>query len=97
MNHVLSKPTAVHSLVLYADVLSADFRKFHRFLHPSEDGNDRVHVLLKQFNYVIRLRPPVEKRIASTAFTLSGYGVELAVKNTEYKAMDDRNLHSNLD
>ncbi|KAJ3081694.1 hypothetical protein HK102_002197, partial [Quaeritorhiza haematococci] len=79
-----SAPTAV----LYADLMSADFETFHVNLMN----------LANRFGirYVLRFRPSKNAQSAEPTH-LSGYGVELAIKSTEYKVIDDRNLQSGED
>ncbi|KAI9011306.1 hypothetical protein BC832DRAFT_550309 [Gaertneriomyces semiglobifer] len=78
----LSNPT-VPTIFLYADILSADFPSTHgQLMHLAEDG---------RIQYVLRyLKPKVLE--GRGPLYVSGYGVELMVKSTEYVATDDR-LH----
>ena len=67
------------TVILYADITSPSFADLHRFLvSASEDHGLR---------YVLRYLYPVAEDAPKVA--LSGYGVELAIKSTEYKAQDD--------
>nr|CAB3267495.1 UDP-glucose:glycoprotein glucosyltransferase 1 [Phallusia mammillata] len=66
------------TIILYGNILDPKFKEAHRFLQRmAEEGHAR-YVL----RHYIRARP--EKKVR-----LSGYGVELAIKSTEYKALDD--------
>jgi len=70
-------------VVLYAELGTASFNAYHE-------------VLLKlvaegSVDYVFR---PYVKRTLDTEVRLSGYGIELAIKNTEYKAQDDTKLEA---
>lgn len=66
------------AVVLYAKIGSQSFWRFHQQLeHLAKYEN--VHYILRHY-----LQSPSETKIR-----LSGYGVELAVKKTEYKAVDD--------
>ncbi|KAG0312541.1 hypothetical protein BGZ97_011100, partial [Linnemannia gamsii] len=69
--------------IMYADVYDPEFTKFRRYL----DTLARDHGL----QYSIRYRPS-SKSSTETPLTLSGYGVELALKSTDYIVIDDRDL-----
>ncbi|KUM63406.1 hypothetical protein ACN42_g3662 [Penicillium freii] len=66
--------------VLYADVASPMFRDFHETLSDMAKQG--------QISYRVRYRPP-QHRIPRPLF-VSGYGVELALKRTDYIVIDDR-------
>ncbi|KAK5137202.1 hypothetical protein LTR08_000707 [Meristemomyces frigidus] len=66
--------------VLYADITSAAFRRFHKT--TSKTARDGMT------SYRVRYRP--SNATASTPLTVSGYGVELALKRTDYIVIDDR-------
>ncbi|KAG0378074.1 hypothetical protein BGX24_004801 [Mortierella sp. AD032] len=68
--------------ILYADVYDPEFTKFRQYL----DTLGRDHGL----QYSIRYRPSIKS--AETPLTLAGYGVELALKSTDYIVIDDRDL-----
>ncbi|KAF9181890.1 hypothetical protein BGZ51_005123 [Haplosporangium sp. Z 767] len=84
LDHVLSseKESSLFT-ILYADVLDPDFAKFRHYL----DMLSKDHGL----EYSIRYRPPV-KYAQGSPLTLAGYGVELALKSTDYIVIDDRDL-----
>ncbi|KAG0339474.1 hypothetical protein BG000_002022 [Podila horticola] len=69
--------------ILYADVYDPDFTAFRQYLDTL--GKDYG------LEYSLRYRPPV-KGDKESPLTLSGYGVELALKNTDYIVIDDRDL-----
>ncbi|KAI8362188.1 UDP-glucose:glycoprotein glucosyltransferase-domain-containing protein [Mortierella sp. GBAus27b] len=69
--------------ILYADVYDPEFIKFRRYL----DKLSKEHGL----QYSIRYRPPISS-VASSPLVLAGYGVELALKSTDYIVIDDRDL-----
>lgn len=64
--------------ILYADIGSREFRQFHDYLSKQAiEGKIRYiarHYLVKTYKKRVRL---------------SGYGVELHLKSTEYKSQDD--------
>uniref|UniRef100_A0A670IC80 UDP-glucose ceramide glucosyltransferase-like 1 n=1 Tax=Podarcis muralis TaxID=64176 RepID=A0A670IC80_PODMU len=65
-------------VILYAEMGTKDFATFHKVLSEQAQKEEIVYVL----------RHFVQKP-SSEKMYLSGYGVELAVKSTEYKAVDD--------
>uniref|UniRef100_A0A8B9IWZ0 UDP-glucose ceramide glucosyltransferase-like 1 n=1 Tax=Amazona collaria TaxID=241587 RepID=A0A8B9IWZ0_9PSIT len=66
-------------VVLYAEMGTKDFVKFHHILSEKAQKEEIV--------YVLRHYKPSSRKMY-----LSGYGVELAIKSTEYKAVDDTQL-----
>ncbi|OOQ83085.1 UDP-glucose [Penicillium brasilianum] len=66
--------------VLYADVSAPAFKEFH----------EKLGEMAKQgeISYRVRYRPPQHR--ASRPLFVSGYGVELALKRTDYIVIDDR-------
>ncbi|ETE70311.1 UDP-glucose:glycoprotein glucosyltransferase 1, partial [Ophiophagus hannah] len=73
---VLKEPAIV--AILYAEVGTKDFATFHNVLSEKAQKGEFVYIL----------RHFVKKRSTEKMY-LSGYGVELAIKSTEYKAMDE--------
>ncbi|PYH40559.1 putative UDP-glucose:glycoprotein glucosyltransferase [Aspergillus saccharolyticus JOP 1030-1] len=66
--------------ILYADLASPMFKDFHQSLTAlAREG---------QFSYRVRYRPP--QHWSSRPLFVSGYGVELALKRTDYIVIDDR-------
>ncbi|KAL3468539.1 UDP-glucose:glycoprotein glucosyltransferase-domain-containing protein [Aspergillus heterothallicus] len=66
--------------ILYADVASPMFRDFHQTLSAlAKEG---------EISYRVRYRPP--QHWSSRPLFVSGYGVELALKRTDYIVIDDR-------
>ncbi|KAJ5235324.1 uncharacterized protein N7469_004492 [Penicillium citrinum] len=72
----LSLPPAV----LYADVSAPMFKEFHGILSDMAKSG--------QISYRLRYRPP--QHWTSRPLFVSGYGVELALKRTDYIVIDDR-------
>uniref|UniRef100_A0A4W3I2W9 UDP-glucose ceramide glucosyltransferase-like 1 n=1 Tax=Callorhinchus milii TaxID=7868 RepID=A0A4W3I2W9_CALMI len=68
-------------VVLYAEIGTKEFSKFHKILTKKAVKGEVAYILR---HYV--QKPSSEK------VRLSGYGVELAIKSTEYKAVDDTRL-----
>uniref|UniRef100_A0A8C2Z3Y5 UDP-glucose ceramide glucosyltransferase-like 1 n=1 Tax=Cyclopterus lumpus TaxID=8103 RepID=A0A8C2Z3Y5_CYCLU len=68
--------TDVPIVILYAEIGTKKFTSFHKVLSEKAGEGTLIYVL-RHFN-------PKPKKML-----LSGYGVELAIKSTEYKAVDD--------
>ncbi|XP_038608579.1 UDP-glucose:glycoprotein glucosyltransferase 1 [Tachyglossus aculeatus] len=65
-------------VIFYSEIGSKDFSGFHRRLVSKSNAGEITYVL-RHF-----IANPSKERVY-----LSGYGVELAIKSTEYKAKDD--------
>ncbi|KAM9319983.1 UDP-glucose:glycoprotein glucosyltransferase 2 [Gastrophryne carolinensis] len=72
----LSKTAPV--VILYAEVGTKGFATFHKTLSEKAESAEIIYVLRHYIE-----KPSLRKS------NLSGYGVELAIKDTEYKAIDD--------
>nr|XP_022912908.1 UDP-glucose:glycoprotein glucosyltransferase [Onthophagus taurus] len=70
------------TVILYGELGTVDFCKFHNLL-KNEAQLGKIDYIIRHF---VKERP--ERRLR-----LSGYGVELQMKSTEYKAQDDTQLH----
>ncbi|KAL4935674.1 hypothetical protein BDV06DRAFT_206551 [Aspergillus oleicola] len=71
---------ALPPAILYADVASPMFKDFHQTLSAlAKEG---------EISYRVRYRPP--QHWSSRPLFVSGYGVELALKRTDYIVIDDR-------
>uniref|UniRef100_A0A8C7JBL7 UDP-glucose ceramide glucosyltransferase-like 1 n=1 Tax=Oncorhynchus kisutch TaxID=8019 RepID=A0A8C7JBL7_ONCKI len=70
--------TDVPVVILYAEIGTKKFGSFHKVLAEKAAEGKLIYVLR---HFVAEPRP--QKML------LSGYGVELAIKSTEYKAVDD--------
>ncbi|XP_061697975.1 UDP-glucose:glycoprotein glucosyltransferase 2 isoform X2 [Syngnathoides biaculeatus] len=70
--------TDVPVVILYAEIGTKEFTTFHTALSEKANGGALTYVL-RHF-----LATPKKQKLL-----LSGYGVELAIKSTEYKAVDD--------
>ncbi|KAI6232348.1 UDP-glucose:glycoprotein glucosyltransferase 1 [Aphelenchoides besseyi] len=71
--------------ILYAELGTDGFASFHKVLKPLAESG--------AVQYVMRNYVSPKTRKENVAVGLSGYGVELAIKNTEYKAVDDSHVH----
>ncbi|XP_004423176.1 PREDICTED: UDP-glucose:glycoprotein glucosyltransferase 2 [Ceratotherium simum simum] len=65
-------------IILYAEMGTRAFGKFHTVLSEKAQNGEILYVL----------RHYIQKPVSQKTY-LSGYGVELAIKSTEYKALDD--------
>uniref|UniRef100_A0A8C3TM59 UDP-glucose ceramide glucosyltransferase-like 1 n=1 Tax=Catharus ustulatus TaxID=91951 RepID=A0A8C3TM59_CATUS len=72
-------------VILYAEIGSEEFYRHHRRLVAKAEAGEITYVLR---HYIAN--PSKEK------VYLSGYGVELAIKSTEYKAKDDTQVKGEL-
>ncbi|KAJ3260337.1 UDP-glucose:glycoprotein glucosyltransferase 2 [Boothiomyces macroporosus] len=81
-----SKKHSNNIAILYADVYSPDYIPFYFKLRELAEEGD--------FNFVLRYRPSSN---TYPTIALSGYGVELAIKSTEYAVVDDRVVEGGSD
>ncbi|XP_059540960.1 UDP-glucose:glycoprotein glucosyltransferase 2 [Myotis daubentonii] len=65
-------------IILYAEMGTRSFSKFHTVLSEKAQNGEILYVLR---HYI--------QKPTSRKMYLSGYGVELAIKSTEYKTLDD--------
>lgn len=79
-DRVLGCTTCRTQSVLYADITSPSFREFHKTISKTAK-NDRS-------SYRVRYKPT--KEVSSQPLLVSGYGVEMALKRTDYIVIDDR-------
>ncbi|KAM3607346.1 uncharacterized protein V6R79_006111 [Siganus canaliculatus] len=70
--------TDVPVVILYAEIGTKKFTTFHKVLAEKAEEGALIYVLR---HYLANPKP--------RTMLLSGYGVELAIKSTEYKAVDD--------
>ncbi|KAJ1963734.1 killer toxin resistant protein [Dipsacomyces acuminosporus] len=72
-------------VALYADPRADNFIELHSHLMSLADNSE--------VTYILRYRPwELDSTRSPRTLGLSGYGVELALKSTEYKVIDDRDL-----
>uniref|UniRef100_A0A3B4WND5 UDP-glucose ceramide glucosyltransferase-like 1 n=1 Tax=Seriola lalandi dorsalis TaxID=1841481 RepID=A0A3B4WND5_SERLL len=77
--------TDVPVVILYAEIGTKKFTSFHKVLSEKAQEGTLVYVL-RHF-----IADPKPRKML-----LSGYGVELAIKSTEYKAVDDTKVKGQL-
>jgi UDP-glucose:glycoprotein glucosyltransferase len=70
------------TIVLYTSQFSSEFKKFHDYLSKA--------VVDHNITYIVRYRPSISNVARGTPLYLSGYGVEMALKKTDYLVIDDR-------
>ncbi|KAF6779417.1 hypothetical protein AHF37_03007 [Paragonimus kellicotti] len=80
----LSAAPSSPRIILYGDLGQKDFYSWHKQLKSLTDDGMCTYV----FRHYMKERPQRKSM-------LSGYGVELALKSTEYKAMDDTTVEEN--
>uniref|UniRef100_A0A8C1ZIY8 UDP-glucose ceramide glucosyltransferase-like 1 n=1 Tax=Cyprinus carpio TaxID=7962 RepID=A0A8C1ZIY8_CYPCA len=68
--------------VLYAEIGTKEFNTFHKVLSERAQDGKLIYVL---------------RHFKNEKMLLSGYGVELAIKSTEYKAVDDTQVKVTTD
>ncbi|XP_055465900.1 UDP-glucose:glycoprotein glucosyltransferase 2 [Psammomys obesus] len=73
-------------VILYAEIGTRAFAEFHKVLSKKSQNGKILYVLR---HYI--------KKPSSRKMYLSGYGVELAIKDTEYKALDDIQIKTTTD
>lgn len=77
--------TDVPVVILYAEIGTKKFTSFHKVLSEKAGEGTLIYVLR---HFVAEPKP--QKML------LSGYGVELAIKSTEYKAVDDTKVKDSV-
>uniref|UniRef100_A0A665TTR0 UDP-glucose ceramide glucosyltransferase-like 1 n=1 Tax=Echeneis naucrates TaxID=173247 RepID=A0A665TTR0_ECHNA len=78
--------TDVPVVILYAEIGTKKFASFHKILSERAQEGTLVYVLR---HFVAVSNPKLKPFLFHLFMLLSGYGVELAIKSTEYKAVDD--------
>ncbi|ESZ97892.1 glycosyltransferase family 24 protein [Sclerotinia borealis F-4128] len=79
-DYVLGNPTGPHS-ILYADITSSTFGQFHKTLAKTARES--------KTSYRLRHRRAIDSD-PKKPLMIPGYGVELALKRTDYIVIDDR-------
>lgn len=81
---VSSQSIQVPSSILYADITSPLFGQFHQTISSTARNG--------QTSYQIRYRPSQSQ--SAKRLAVNGYGIELALKRTDYIVIDDRSAGS---
>lgn len=76
-----SSSSEAETAILYGDVMSTAFSDLHNILYKAAQ-EDKI-------TYIIRYKPGSN---VNDTVVLSGYGIELALKNTDYLVIDDRDV-----
>ena len=88
-DHVYNPIANADTAVLYADIEDEQFKVFHDVLKKAaQDGVVR---------YILRYKPVVGSKRGQSKdrpLVVSGYGVELMLKRTDYIVIDDRDIDS---
>ncbi|XP_076324138.1 UDP-glucose-glycoprotein glucosyltransferase isoform X3 [Tachypleus tridentatus] len=77
-HHYPGSTSAPVTVILYSEIGTPSFIELHQYLKSKAEK--------KEVDYVLR---HYIRRRSNKKVKLSGYGVELAIKSTEYKAQDD--------
>jgi len=72
-------------IILYADIYEKETFLFHKKLSELSEAS--------QIRYILRYRPPSRGKDSDPVY-LSGYGVILSIKKTDYIVIDDRKVTS---
>ena len=84
-DHVFNPSVQGETVVLYADILDEPFQAFHATLKRL--ANEGV------VRYILRYRPSISsEEVGDKPLFVSGYGVELMLKRTDYIVIDDREV-----
>lgn len=78
-------------IILYALIGSNDFLKFHKTITSLQKSIPNIVYVLRH-NY-----EALDDQNDENKISLSGYGVELDIKSTEYKAKDDTKVNADKD
>jgi UDP-glucose:glycoprotein glucosyltransferase len=86
-DHVYNPSVQSETAVLYADIQTDTFKTFHSKLkHLADQGVVR---------YILRYRPGASAEgMKDKPLFVSGYGVELMLKRTDYIVIDDREVET---
>lgn len=84
-DRILGDPFSKTPSILYADLMSLEFRQFHRTVSVTAKAG--------KSSYRVRYKP--SPSMPQSPLSVSGYGVELALKRTDYIVIDDRQAEKN--
>jgi UDP-glucose:glycoprotein glucosyltransferase len=85
IDRVLGTNSTASLVIAYADVLDGSFPQVYSNLFKLAQSN-LIRLVLR---YI-----PSKNSDSSESFQLSGYGAELAIKNTDYKVTDDQEIQT---
>jgi len=71
-------------VIFYGDVLS---KEFNGYLTDLLKINEEAGL-----SFTLRYKKSLDEQFNNNPLAISGYGVEMAIKNTEYNVVDDRKL-----
>lgn len=82
IDHVMETKEDLPAAILHADILAPEFADHHKRL--------KKHAQEGYVSYRLRYKPPLVRE--ERPVMLSGYGVELVLKKTDYMVVDDRDV-----
>lgn len=85
-DHVYNPTVQIEPAVLYTDIKAESFKPFHTALKKLADQGI--------VRYILRYRPTSAPRSIEKPLFVSGYGVELMLKKTDYIVIDDREVET---
>lgn len=85
-DHVYNPFVKAETVVLYADIQTKHFNTFHNTLKKLADQG--------LVRYILRYRPTSSTQTTHKPLFVSGYGVELMLKRTDYIVIDDREVET---
>jgi len=84
IDHIKKSNSENGVVIFYGDIFSKDFNSFlTELLKINEEAG---------LTFILRYKKSLDNEFNNNPVTISGYGVEMAIKNTEYKVIDDRKL-----
>jgi len=84
IDHIKKSDNENGLVIFYGDIFTKDFNIYlTELLKINEEAG---------LTFIIRYKKSLDKEFTNNPITISGYGVEMAIKNTEYKVIDDRKL-----
>ncbi|KAI9676719.1 MAG: hypothetical protein M1822_008282 [Bathelium mastoideum] len=86
-DRIFGDSTSPTKSVLYADITSSQFRRFHKTISSTANQG--------KSSYRLRYKPSSSHK--KEPLVVSGYGVELALKRTDYIVIDDRKAEKERD
>jgi UDP-glucose:glycoprotein glucosyltransferase len=83
------------TIILYSQIGTKQFQKFHAALLTFATTTPFDYILRHNYKRFNQLNPQSQVEHQKwEQIALSGYGVELDIKSTEYKAKDDKNINA---
>jgi len=84
IDHIKKSNNENGVVIFYGDIYSKDFNAYlTELLKINEEAG---------LTFIMRYKKSLNNEFNNNPITISGYGIEMAIKNTEYKVIDDRKL-----